>query len=308
MCSCARMVLPWRSMIHLSCWDVFFLRGELLEAEEVGEAGQGELVWSSISGGEAMVRSTMGLWQELVGRCSSGCTCHSSSQLRHLRLAYCDDRFSSGAFIEAFKNLPLLEDIHIYYTSISKEAIEVAGRCCPMLKSFKLNKQAYRFPPAECDDEALAIAENMPGIRCLQLIGNMLTNSGLQAILDRCHCLESLDLRQCLNVNIGGDIRKICAERIKELRSPYDSMEDYPFAAVIWGACYDGHEDWLELVDVDFFDNYDYDDMAIHGPDQDGPSTNSNHADYWRCFSMQFTICTSLDWLGLVVEVWGQLW
>ncbi|KAK2980544.1 hypothetical protein RJ640_015929 [Escallonia rubra] len=280
--------------------------GELLEAEEVGEAGQGEvegcelLPYRLVGNCDEVVGVIEGFVTDfapvcnvgsetelcVVGDCSvtrsgamidagqggrrSDC---SSSQLRRLRLAYCDDRFSSGAFIEAFKNLPLLEDIHIYYTSISKEAIEVAGH----------------FRPLNGDDEALAIAENMPGMRRLQLIGNKLTNSGLQAVLDRCHRLESLDLRQCLNVNIGGDIRKICSERIKELRSPYDSMEDYPFAAVIWGACYDGHEDWLG--------------HAIHGLDQDGPSANSNHGDYRLCFSMQFTIRTSLDWLGLVVEV-----
>ena len=47
----------------------------------------------------------------------------------------------------------------------------------------------------EYEDEALAIAETVPGLRHLQLFGNRMTNDGLKAILDGCPQLESLDLR-----------------------------------------------------------------------------------------------------------------
>ncbi|KAG2331371.1 hypothetical protein Bca52824_002551 [Brassica carinata] len=41
--------------------------------------------------------------------------------------------------------------------------------------------------------------------------------------------LEHLDLRQCFNVNFVGDLEKWCSERIKVLRRPNDSTEDYPY-------------------------------------------------------------------------------
>ncbi|KAF2317847.1 hypothetical protein GH714_041163 [Hevea brasiliensis] len=92
---------------------------------------------------------------------------------------------------------------------------------------------ADRNPHIECNEEALAIAEHMPHLRYLQIFGNKLTNEGLQAILDGCPHLESLDLRQCFNVNMDGHLGKRCIERIKDLRHPYDPTDDYPFDAEI---------------------------------------------------------------------------
>ena len=83
------------------------------------------------------------------------------------------------------------------------------------------------------DGEALAIAKNMPELRHLQLIGNKVTNDGLQAILDGCPHLESLDIRKCFNVTLSGNLGKRCAERIKNLRHPNDSTHDYGFMAEI---------------------------------------------------------------------------
>ncbi|XVF68320.1 hypothetical protein PTKIN_Ptkin10aG0195300 [Pterospermum kingtungense] len=70
----------------------------------------------------------------------------------------------------------------------------------------------------------------MHGLRHLQLVGNDLSNRGLQAILDGCPYLESLDLRNCFNVNLEGDLGKRCAEQIKNLKRPDDSILDYQFA------------------------------------------------------------------------------
>ncbi|CAB4306924.1 unnamed protein product [Prunus armeniaca] len=50
----------------------------------------------------------------------------------------------------------------------------------------------------------------------LQLRGNKLTNDGLQAILDGCPHLESLDLRGCFHLKLGGELGRRCAERIKK--------------------------------------------------------------------------------------------
>ncbi|KAK8999025.1 hypothetical protein V6N11_070203 [Hibiscus sabdariffa] len=105
------------------------------------------------------------------------------------------------------------------------------GRSCPLLKSFKLNLKQCRSFHYVSDDEALAIAQTMPELRRLELLGNGLTNKGLQAILDGCPHLEYLDLRQCFNVRLVGNLEKRCAECIKTLRRPYDSTHDYEFDA-----------------------------------------------------------------------------
>ncbi|KAJ8758672.1 hypothetical protein K2173_000393 [Erythroxylum novogranatense] len=153
-----------------------------------------------------------------------------SRHLKRLRLVSCYNISDEGLSAVAAK-APLLEELEISYCSFSKETYEVVGRCCPLLKTFKLNCQGCIFPGVDidCDEEALAIAGNMPELRHLQIFGNQLTNNGLQAILDGCPHLESLDLRQCFNVTLDGSLSKLCAERIKDLRRPYDSTDDYPF-------------------------------------------------------------------------------
>lgn len=154
---------------------------------------------------------------------------------------------------------PLLEELDISYCSLSKQALEVVGHCCPLLKSFKLNNHGFKHPRTECNEEALAIAENMPYLCCLQIFGNKLTNEGLQAILDGCPNLESLDLRQCFNVNLEGHLGKRCTERIKDLRRPYDPTDDYPFDTEIADVG-SSEEDYPSgLSEIDFLsDDDDY--------------------------------------------------
>lgn len=151
-----------------------------------------------------------------------------SGQLRRLRLVFCY-HLSGEALSKAVKEMPYLEELQLYYTRITKEAIESVGRLCPHLKSFRLNNQGFRRPQIECDEEALAIAENMPSLLHLQLFGNTVTNEGLKAILDGCHHLESLDLRHCFNLCLEGSLGRRCSEQIKELKHPDDSTEDYEF-------------------------------------------------------------------------------
>ena len=95
------------------------------------------------------------------------------------------------------------------------------------------------------DFGALAIAKNMPKLRHLQLIGNRVTNDGLQAILDGCPHLESLDLRKCFNVTLSGNLGKRCAKQIKNLRHLNDSTHDYGLMA--------GISDYGPFDDGDYF-------------------------------------------------------
>ena len=167
----------------------------------------------------------------------------STSQLRRLCLVCCyyitDKKLS-----ELAAKLPLLEELDMTISSTSEEllkALKAFGRCCPLLKSLKWN-QLWDGQPCiriegdeefDDDNEALAIAKNVPELRYLLLNGNRVTNDGLQAILDGCPHLESLDLRKCFNVTLSGNLGKRCAERIKNLRHPNDSTHDYGIMAEI---------------------------------------------------------------------------
>ncbi|XP_059437441.1 F-box protein SKIP19-like [Corylus avellana] len=158
----------------------------------------------------------------------------SSNQLKRLRLVSVYDVSDEGLREMAAKH-PLLEELDISFCSLSEKTLKAVGRRCPHLKSFKYNEKGYRYPHVECNGLALTIAKNMPELRHLQLFGDKLTNDGLQAILDGCPHLESLDLRQCFNVNLAGDLGRRCAQQIKHLRLPHDSTDDYEFGGELDG-------------------------------------------------------------------------
>lgn len=132
----------------------------------------------------------------------------------------------------AAKNFPFLEKLHIYFTSITKDDIEIVGRSCPLLKSFIFHAGAFdkvRVPPSRDNDKALAIARYMPELRLLALIENNLTNEGLQAILDGCPHLESIDLRCCCCIDLEGDLGRRCRQQIVDIKHPHDSTLNYEF-------------------------------------------------------------------------------
>ncbi|XP_070019540.1 putative F-box/LRR-repeat protein 23 [Nicotiana sylvestris] len=129
-----------------------------------------------------------------------------SNKLRHLRLVTCYYT-EDGCLAAAAKNFPLLEELHIYLSDMNKDDIEVI---------------------------ALAVARNMPKLRHLSLLGNVLTNEGLYAILDGCLHLQSLDIRHCFNINLEGDLGGRCKQQIIDLKLPHDSTYGYEFDAQPW--------------------------------------------------------------------------
>lgn len=187
----------------------------------------------------------------------------SSSNLRSLKVAMCYEITSEGLMEEVSK-LHFLEVLEVSYCSVSGESLKVLGKSCPNLKTLKKNCVGYKRPRDECDDVALAIAETMPGLCHLQLFGDRLTDVGLNAILDGCPNLVHLDLRQCFNVNLVGDLEKRCLERIKVVRCPNDTVHDYPFDATVNDVCSSDDEDLYGLSDVDIMseDEFYYDDLS----------------------------------------------
>ncbi|KAF5770746.1 putative F-box domain, leucine-rich repeat domain superfamily, F-box-like domain superfamily [Helianthus annuus] len=136
-----------------------------------------------------------------------------SSQLRRLEMAH--EFFSGKLTTAALMKFPLLEELNLYKIEISKEEIETVGRYCPMLKTLKVNQRGWRLFNADegsltrYNEIAMAIGQNLLGIRHLELIGNKMTNVGLRVILDNCHHLETLDLRQCFYI----DLKVMCSHK-----------------------------------------------------------------------------------------------
>lgn len=174
-----------------------------------------------------------------------------SSVLRCLKLAMCYPLTGEG-FVNAVMKLSFLEDLEIShgYPEVDLKSI---GQSCSLLKTLKLNRPHFS-PYIKYDDEALAIAETMPKLRHLELFGNRLTNSGLNAILDNCHHLEHLDLRRCFNINLVGDLEKRCSERIRDFRRPDDSTADSPFDVI----------SDIDSAEEDDFYSDDSDDIAYY--------------------------------------------
>ncbi|CAN6853365.1 unnamed protein product [Brassica oleracea] len=146
----------------------------------------------------------------------------ANSNLRSLKLTLISPRVTIEGLKEAIGKLPLLEELEITEFEMWGGYLKVVGQSCPKLKTLKLNCIRIGFGPPFylSDDDALAIAETMHGLRNLKLLGNSLTDDGLKAILDNCPDLEHLDLGHCLNVNFSGDLEKRCSERIKVLGRP----------------------------------------------------------------------------------------
>ncbi|XP_076932277.1 putative F-box/LRR-repeat protein 23 [Bidens hawaiensis] len=154
-----------------------------------------------------------------------------SSQLRRLELVYSISNID-GIMAEAFKKLSSLEELSLVRTMVKKVNIEDVGRHYPLLKTLKLNEEGFRFREtmdgADFQNEiALAIAENLPQLTHLELIGNCIQNIGLEAILDGCCHLESLDLRGCRGLDLTWDLGKRYSQLIKYLRLPHESFKPY---------------------------------------------------------------------------------
>ncbi|KZV07084.1 hypothetical protein F511_45434 [Dorcoceras hygrometricum] len=163
--------------------------------------------------------------------------------------------------------------------SISAEHIEAIGLCCPMLKSFTFNDRGYRFPLLEGNEYPMAIAKAMPALRHLCLFGNKMTNEGVEAILDGCPQLESLDLRQCFSVDLRGDLGSRCFQRLKELKYPGDSTSDYEWDAEIYdsendddyhssnfsgGYSFDDYDDYTNPFNGEFYNDEFYNDEYLY--------------------------------------------
>lgn len=155
-----------------------------------------------------------------------------------------------------------MEEIALTFSIISEETVADIGQYCPMLKSFAYNNNGWKYSIGKSSADAfvIAVAKCMSQLLNLQLTGSEMTNKGLQAILDGCPNLHSLDLRGCFNINLGDSCGKLCKERIKNLRLPGDSMADHKVAPYDSSDedDYDNNYDmWYDALTESSDDDYD---------------------------------------------------
>ncbi|XP_074267298.1 putative F-box/LRR-repeat protein 9 [Silene latifolia] len=160
-----------------------------------------------------------------------------SSQLRRLRLAYCQD-ISANAVAEALEKLTSLEGLELTGCSFQLHTIATVINSCPSLvTTFIFNKvgslNPCHYPDflssyQPCDEEAFAIAGSMPELRHLQLMKNNITNVGLTAILDACPHLQSLHLYSCFYLyHREENLRKRLSEQVNDLQElPYENYDE----------------------------------------------------------------------------------
>ncbi|XP_076949268.1 putative F-box/LRR-repeat protein 23 [Bidens hawaiensis] len=156
-----------------------------------------------------------------------------SSQLRRLELVWYHHGFYEN-WSKVFRKLPLLEELNFVDALFSKEDVEALGRYCPLLKTLKVNEKPAKFWADDwyaCiqNELALAIGKNLPKLTHLELTGNGMSNIGLQAVLDGCCHLKSLDLRQCWYIDLKGELGKRCSQQIKHLKLLDDSFKVLPY-------------------------------------------------------------------------------
>ncbi|KAL5073582.1 hypothetical protein RYX36_012566 [Vicia faba] len=159
-----------------------------------------------------------------------------NANIRCLRLAKCLN-ISNKVFCEAVGKLPRLEELDISYSK-RWTSLDVIGRSCPLLKSFKFAR--YGFNSHSSNEDGFMIAETMQGLRHLDIEGNNVYNDGLLAILDTCPLLESLNLRGCSNLDFTESLQQRCVEQIKSVQWPR-RFEDEDYSSEDY--CFDSDED-----------------------------------------------------------------
>lgn len=137
---------------------------------------------------------------------------------------------------QAVKKVPQLEELHLSDTCIEAQDLEVIGRNCPQLKSFKMITVVSET--FKCNEYAFAIANSMPKLTHLELIYSHITNDELETILNGCPHLQSLDLRKCHNLDLDGNLGKLCMERIKDFKHESTGNCEFEFPShlisVVW--------------------------------------------------------------------------
>ncbi|XP_050884995.1 putative F-box/LRR-repeat protein 23 [Lathyrus oleraceus] len=153
---------------------------------------------------------------------------HRASKLRRLQISN-SHGISNKGLNQFVKKFSLLEKLDIaFMDNISKDSLEVIGRCCPILKSLNLEMLTLHFNKfRKFGDQVFAIVKTMTGLRHLGFSGIVIGNDELVAILDGCPLLHSLDLRHCFCHHLRCESTlKRCHQQIQDLQLPCFGYND----------------------------------------------------------------------------------
>lgn len=131
-------------------------------------------------------------------------------------------------FAESLANLVVL-DIS-YCWKITHVGIEALGKNCKSLIQLKRN---MNMSPLELeriaraiskidDREAMVIADTMPLLQQLELSFGRFGDCGLGTILAKCNALTHLDIQECWNVKLEGQLEDRCLQLLS-FKSPWSS-------------------------------------------------------------------------------------
>jgi F-box/leucine-rich repeat protein 2/20 len=151
------------------------------------------------------------------------------------------------------RKLPLIEEVYISISCLTKDSLEALGRSCPHLKSLEFVREGPGFSVLVGfdDNDALVISETMSRLRRLDINQNRITDIGLLSILDGCPLLEYLNLQGSLKLDLSETLKKRCLEQIKDLR-----LDNYYYDDIV--SYHDSLSDEYSSSDVDSYHTYDY--------------------------------------------------
>lgn len=125
---------------------------------------------------------------------------------------------SDEGWCEIANKCPMLEEIHISHSRLSRKSLEAIGQNCSLLKSLTFDGKCYYLKPSKWDAEVSIIAKTMPKLSYLDIHENSLTDVGLLSILNACPLLESLNIIRCWNLEFGVSLLEMLHNQIKDLK------------------------------------------------------------------------------------------
>lgn len=202
--------------------------------------------------------------------------------MKSLRLLKCMDLSFIGLVTLGIGNLDL-EELELTCClplhSIFRVPMELVGQACPHLKRLRLNSRWFDIELEEVIDnyQARGIATYMPELQDLQLFANRLHNNALYDILDKCPHLESLDLRQCFNIEVDAELEAKCS-KLNNVRFPKDSTKDYKHETFI-ETFSSGTLSFVAPPRFPYYGFHDRDEEDDRDTDEDSEDDNEDYGD-----------------------------
>ncbi|CAN6248835.1 unnamed protein product [Urochloa humidicola] len=161
-----------------------------------------------------------------VGDASLACVAASGKLLNVLQIPMSE--ITDQTVEKHAECLPALKVLDISYClNITSKGIEAIGQHCKLLVQLKRNMpppdppQGNNTAAKVVEEEALAVANTMPVLEQLQLAYGLFSDLALNAILNKCPRLRTLNILGCWNVRLEGDIEDRCFA-LESFREPWE--------------------------------------------------------------------------------------